>query len=876
MATITTSQTFDSTPRTAGETFIINSGAIFTIDSDTRDGKNSAVSRTGSMGSYTMTATSGGQILIDGTKVWIIDYDGRIGTPNVPSLGTIIEGVTSGAIGELMNISSTISTIPTAAGVAMPATGIIKLKNVVGSFIDNETLRIQSSTNLCLANGIGQRGWIEVVMDDTATFTIGRAQNFTITGDWFVSKDSGSGSAHQQVQFPNYGGANFFLPGVWVDELVNGNWEFWPACIQGTGTFWSAANMIAEEKNKFCECLGGGIIRFGGNGTTAWGKIPTAGAKFRIPNVLLKSAATASRSSDSVPNATLATRPDFTMTSAGSIDIDGAIGHWQILSSQAYSIKLKRLALFDSYNISETAVALDINDCHNGNYIIAQDAAAFTLANNYAGGTINNCKFGRTGTIGASDYSWNITYCNNITFNNCHFQGRTLRTNSGAYVGNWQFCDGLIFNNCITVNCGMLIQNSTNIKLYNQQYADNYAGISSVTNAPLGAIVLINSNGILIDGFSWYTSVNNQHPDTAIVYCSFTQNLKVRNIGTFASPLTAGSSNAMLYFCNDAGNSYNLEFKRIYLNLIATTFYNGVNSTKKLEITNCNGNTTVYKNLVAGALDLIVKNCSHLGSGFAVVPASLLSIYGSMFAHIFTSSTQGRLQWLFNEDSTTNSNYITKSFTTSSVGTSGFNSNGGVALINSGDYIICEFPYTIIGIDSFNNTAPTITTATNMLTEYSINTGTGYTSWKVFNASNLSNELVSSVNGFNFKIRITATSTSATNLVTFVSCITNSNSTAQALQYPLDIISTSLKLTGLQLNTEIRIYRVSDGVELAGIENSSTSFTYNYDWVSDVNINIVIHNVDYNYIYIPNITLTSSGLDIPIQQTVDRWYSNPI
>ena len=47
-------------------------------------------------------------------------------------------------------------------------------------------------------------------------------------------------------------------------------------------------------------------IRFGGDGTTAWEKIPTTGAKFRIPNILLKSAATGSRASDCVPSGTLA------------------------------------------------------------------------------------------------------------------------------------------------------------------------------------------------------------------------------------------------------------------------------------------------------------------------------------------------------------------------------------------------------------------------------------------------------------------------------------------------------------------------------------------------------------------------------------------
>jgi len=542
MATISTSQTFDSAARTAGEAFTINSGAVFTIDSDTRDGKNAAASRAGSMSSFTMTAASGGQVLVDGTKVWLIAYDGRIGTPNVPALGTIIAGVTSGAYGELMNCTSAINATPTAAGSAMPATGYFKLKSVTGTFQDNETLEIQGSTDLCLANGIGQRGWIEVVMDDAATHTIGRAQTYTITGDWFESATVGSGSAHQQVQFPNYGGANFFLSGVWVDEAANGTWEFWPACITGTGTFWSAANMLAETKNKFCECLGGGIIRFGGNGTTAWGKIPTSGAKFRVPNVFLKSAATASRASDSVPHATTTSRPDFAMTNAGSIYIDKAIGHWNIVSSQAYAVSLQYLALFDIYNISETSTALTLNEVHVGNYIIAQDAATMVLANNYAGGTVTNCKWGRTGTIAANDYGTSVTYCNGLNFTGCHFQGRTLRTNASAYPAYFGYCDDISFGDCVVAGSGMYVFTCTNVVINDTQYCDNYAGISSVTNAPVGALILTNSNGIVIDGFSWYTATANQHPDTCIVYTSFTQNLKVRNIGLPASKLTARPS----------------------------------------------------------------------------------------------------------------------------------------------------------------------------------------------------------------------------------------------------------------------------------------------------------------------------------------------
>jgi hypothetical protein len=874
MATISTSQTFDSAARTAGEAFTINSGAVFTIDSHTRDGKNSAAARAGSLGAFTMTAVTGGKVVIDSSKVKYIKYDGLQGTPNVPTIGSILQGVTSGAYGELMNLSASISTIPTAAGAAMPATGIIMFKSITGTFQDNEIIEVQSGgLDLCTVNGLQRTGWLEIVGDDalTANFTIGRAQEFVVNNDnivyWFESETTGLGTAHQQVQFPNYGGANFFLPGCWVDEAANGTWEFWPACIAGTGTFWTTANQQTLEKNKFCQCLGGGIIRFGGDGTNLIGKIPTSGAKFRIPNVLLKSALAASRASDSVPHATTTSRPDFALTNAGSLRINGAIGHWNIVASQAYAIKLYSVALFDVYNISETATGLDISDTHNGNYNIAQDAAVFILANNYAIGTITNCKFGRTGTISSADYSVSVQYCNNLTFSGCHFQGRTLRANAASYTSYFAYCNSLVFNNCVTVNSGMYIFTSTNIIVNNQQYADNYAGISSGTTPPVGVLILTNSNGILVNGFSWFTSTANQHVDTAIIYCSFTQNLKVRNIGTKASPLTAGSSNAMLYVCDDAGNSYNLQFKRVYLDLVATTFYRGVNSTKKLEITNCECNTTAYKAMVAGALDADFRNVGVLGTGLGIVPASLLSIYGSMFAHIFTSATAGRLQLLFNEDSAANSAFITKNFTSSSTGVSGFNSGGGLALINSGDSILCEFPYKIIGVDSFNNTAPTVTTSTNMTVEYQIKTTGDWSNLKTFNASNLSGETVDETEGFYFRIKVTANATSASNIVTRVSCVTDSNSTAQGLQYPLDTIV--LTLTGLSSGSDVVIYQAGT-TTIRDSKDSVNSYTYTYE--TPENIDIGIFKAGYIPFYIRNYTLGNSDASLPIAQVVDRAY----
>jgi len=78
-------------------------------------------------------------------------------------------------------------------------------------------------------------------------------------------------------------------------------------------------------------------------------------------------------------------------------------------------------------------------------------------------------------------------------------------------------------------------------------------------------------------------------------------------------------------------------------------------------------------------------------------------------------------------------------------------------------------------------------------------------------------------------------------------------------------------LTGLQPNTEVRVYRASDGVELAGVENSATSFDYAYNYTGDVPIYVNILNVQYEWMQI-NTTLTNSSTSIPIQQRFDRNY----
>ena len=80
-----------------------------------------------------------------------------------------------------------------------------------------------------------------------------------------------------------------------------------------------------------------------------------------------------------------------------------------------------------------------------------------------------------------------------------------------------------------------------------------------------------------------------------------------------------------------------------------------------------------------------------------------------------------------------------------------------------------------------------------------------------------------------------------------------------------------LTLTGLQVDSEIRVYTAGTFTELAGVENSTTVFTASID---EPLVDIVIFNLQYVAIKLKDIDL-SSDLTLPIQQQFDRNYENP-
>ena len=104
--------------KTGNDTVVLDGGTLV-IDTDTRYCANHTTT-TGNVATLGTGSVTGGKLLLDGTKVFLIPYDaGTAAGQNVPAIGTAVAGGTSGAGGVLLGVWSAFNAAPTAAGVAI-------------------------------------------------------------------------------------------------------------------------------------------------------------------------------------------------------------------------------------------------------------------------------------------------------------------------------------------------------------------------------------------------------------------------------------------------------------------------------------------------------------------------------------------------------------------------------------------------------------------------------------------------------------------------------------------------------------------------------------------------------------------------------------
>lgn len=828
MATITTDTFLDGgTARTAGEAWTCNGGRLI-IRTDSRWHANAPASMTGSLGAVTISATLGGGYTIDGTKVRWMPITGGSGTC---AIGTTISqgGVSGYFLGYWASLTSAPST-------TIRATGFIKLREVTGGTFAAGALSGITAT----ASGPDVVGWIEVVHDQSIAITVPRLGDFTVRGDWFVLGTT-TGVANQLVQCPTNGSTTSYVPGVYIETAVAGEYEFVPSLYAGG---MNSTNLGTDARSKFVCMETNGAIRIGTNGTEAIGYVWPAGRKIRIPNVIGRQCTTAARATNAIPSATAATRPDFTTTSAGYIDIENFMSDWYLLFAQPYYVKLKNTATFDYINISECATAFEVT---NGGSGISQslDARTVTLISNFAGGTITDWTCHRY-AAGTTDHAFVVLYCIGQTYTRVKSGIVTFARSTGVAFLITQ-SSNQTFNNCYQFNQGMNFTTCFDCTVNDHDHCDRYMGATTTTGV-YAFVVASSCENIVIDGvtFGLGGTVANCHPYTAVFNVSLSKNCKFRNMGTRSAFASGGSANNPANIFVSGGNNQNLKFQRLYLAPLRTGTITTVNSDT--------GN--VYEHVYGDGADAIVtavlnghiKNCNGTTS-----VTGQASVYGTHFWDAFVSDTVGRITLPMNEPTS-----LTAAYVTTVAGTPKFTSAGQLVMASLNDEIIFEMDYFCLGVVSFTNTAPVVT-GTNVTyvsgpdwgnhdIYFQYDIGSGWNgSWLDLTAANL--VAVGAINpaiGVKLKYRIVCDTASTTNALTYIRVQTDSTLAAQSDNlYPLDTATTTIQANIPLTGAEVRVYDKDNvpvgsmGTEIAGTESSGATFAFSTTGNNTVAIQIM-------------------------------------
>jgi hypothetical protein len=422
---------------------------------------------------------------------------------------------------------------------------------------------------------------------------------YTASSGWFWGEICTSGVAQQLVQFPasTSGAVTVGIQpyaGVWVETAKGSNTYEWYYNVGNTTAAASTFLTNAQLEKATDQSLGkvvhnlaaNGQIRFGGDGTNAWGWLPPVGCRIRFGNVISSDSLKVNTTGtilNSVPLPLQTSRPKFVTTSAGVISIDKWMTPWYTIFTQPFSVAMTNVGKCGPINVSEIAQPIAWDNVYaGGSTTLVGDATclqALSIATCWAGGTITNAGFENPHNGVSGYYGLVASDCKGFDFTNVKFGARFGTTLGGniarnATSGSMSLtrAANINFTNCTLTQGQAAVATSFYINYINTHYADNPTLATSITT-PMSIIVpSAGSSNIVVNGID-FCNVINRHPYTGILSpLTGANNLKVRNIGTKLASLSCGSASAMgvLWTGATGGGCFNIEFKRIYTTLART------------------------------------------------------------------------------------------------------------------------------------------------------------------------------------------------------------------------------------------------------------------------------------------------------------------
>lgn len=553
------------------------------------------------------------------------------------------------------------------------------------------------------------------------------------------------------------------------------------------------------------------------------------------------------------------------------VNIDKCNMAWYLSCYQAYSVSISNSGFIDAIVLSEIATPMTLTKVGVGNKpTTALLTVALTMTYCYAGGTFTDCVWSRVSLAATGQYTSVVQDIAGFTFVRDTMRANTIQghaTVGSLYATRAKDCawtaPAIIQGAMTFVTCdGITVTDTVFV-----------ACVSGTTVTTYGSYVWSLSSNTINCVFSGLSlPVTNCQPYASLmVAATGCANVKLRNIGSRAVPLTLGSANACGLIYSVATNCADFKIQRVYVSNTRTGIMTGDNSSTRVVEENVWGD-------YADAVDVMaVLNMTRKGMGGAGALTAQTSVYGTHWRDGFTSTTAGRIAVLMNEPTALTSAQVTLE------NGAAFTSSGGLYMPVIGHKATFEMPSYCLGHTAFTNTALVMAggTATNYTYGFQIdkNDGGGWSALASGYTATTLGTALAAVTGINaalgFKLRLVATTaTTNTTAITSVYVTTVSTTTAQDYQYPLDQVSTTLTSDTSLIGAEIRVYDMDNlpagslGSELAGTESLSGAFSFTASASNQVWIQVIQSGYqEYGQAF--TVPTASSELGITLSQELN-------
>jgi len=272
------------------------------------------------------------------------------------------------------------------------------------------------------------------------------------------------------------------------------------------------------------------------------GYVPESGRRVRIPNILMRQCATGTRASNAVPHTTIASRPEFVTTAAGSLNTKYMYTDWYFNLLQAYAVDVRFSAFADTFLLQEITTTPYIE--HLGVAMTsALNVITFNSSALFAGFTFKNIVAMRGNTPNAGGYAFSVSNVFNGTCTDLRCGIIQYVRTTSSYALNSSAAVDCTFENSTVINGPISINYGPRTSIINTNYCDRmtgwqggYVGYNAIT-------MTYNPPDCLVDGltFGFGGTIPNQMPHGYILIGA-APNFKARNFGTAANPLQGRAS----------------------------------------------------------------------------------------------------------------------------------------------------------------------------------------------------------------------------------------------------------------------------------------------------------------------------------------------